>query len=142
MNSEPGTRNAEQAAPTPIAIAVVENAGRYLIGRRPDGVPLAGFWEFPGGKVHADEVPAAAAARECLEESGLVVEVGKLLTEVDYLYEHGAVHLSFFDCSAIDADAAPREPFRWVPAEQLGDFEFPPANAALLELLTAAHRQC
>src|SRR5262249_17180878 len=43
--------------PTQIAIAVVECAGRYLIGQRPAGVPLAGLWEFPGGKIKPGETP-------------------------------------------------------------------------------------
>ena len=47
--------------PTPIAVAVVRYDGKFLIGRRPEGVPLAGLWEFPGGKVHAGETPEAAA---------------------------------------------------------------------------------
>ena len=67
----------ESAAPTRIAIAVVEHAGRYLIGRRPDGVPLAGLWEFPGGKVQLSETAEQAAERECLEETGLEVAVGE-----------------------------------------------------------------
>ena len=37
---------------TIIAVAVVEHDRQYLIGKRPPGVPLAGYCEFPGGKVH------------------------------------------------------------------------------------------
>ena len=63
--------------PICVAIAVVQHEGRFLVGTRPAGVPLAGLAEFPGGKVHAGEMPADAAARECLEESGLTVCVGE-----------------------------------------------------------------
>ncbi|MDP6469251.1 MAG: NUDIX domain-containing protein, partial [Pirellulaceae bacterium] len=61
--------------PTLIAIAVVEHNGRFLVGMRPVETVLAGFSEFPGGKVEPNEVPAQAAVRECLEETGLEVEV-------------------------------------------------------------------
>ena len=49
------------AQPTEIAVAVVELDGKFLIGLRPEGIPLAGLWEFPGGKVELDESPAEAA---------------------------------------------------------------------------------
>src|SRR4051812_46830278 len=60
---------------TLVAIAVVEHDGKSLVGERPAGVALAGFAEFPGGKVEPGESPEAAAVRECIEESGLQVEI-------------------------------------------------------------------
>jgi 8-oxo-dGTP diphosphatase len=65
----------------PIAIAVVEQNNCFLIGKRPPGVVLAGYWEFPGGKILDGEEPSACAARECREETGVDVEVGELLCE-------------------------------------------------------------
>src|SRR5437764_2006476 len=59
--------------PTPIAVAVVEKDGHFLVGQRPEGVSLAGLWEFPGGKIEPGESPEAAAVRECLEETGVDV---------------------------------------------------------------------
>ena len=46
---------------TQVAIAVVENQGRFLVGRRAEHLPLGGLWEFPGGKVESQETAAAAA---------------------------------------------------------------------------------
>lgn len=57
------------------ACALVDGEGRLLITRRPEGKPLAGLWEFPGGKVEADEVPEAALIRELREE--LAVQVAE-----------------------------------------------------------------
>ena len=62
---------------TLIAIAIVEYDGLFLVGQRPPDVPLAGLWEFPGGKVQAGETPEAAAARECFEETGLTAQVDR-----------------------------------------------------------------
>src|SRR5205807_2461674 len=106
---------------TPIAIAVVEYDGRYLVGRRPLGVPLAGLWEFPGGKVLPCESPRVAAARECLEETGLAVDVGDEYPVVAHDYAHDRVELHFFACRVIDTARLPREPFCWVAAEELAD---------------------
>ena len=63
--------------PVSIAVAVVQHAGTVLIGRRAPEAPLGGLWEFPGGKVGPDETPGEAAARECREETGLAVRIGR-----------------------------------------------------------------
>lgn len=127
---------------TIIAVAVARRGNDVLIGQRPPGVPLAGYWEFPGGKAHSDETPRAAAARECLEETGLAVAVGAEYPGATHDYPHGRVELHFFACAPLDANAVPRPPFRWAAMASLDQFPFPPANATLLELLTAeAKRQ-
>ncbi len=121
--------------PICVAIAVVQHAGRFLVGTRPEGVPLAGMAEFPGGKVHAGETPADAAARECLEESGLEVEVGGEYLSTLQQYDHGLLDVHFFRCRPRDAAVAPRSPFRWVDAAELASLEFPAANGPLTETL-------
>ncbi|MBK6407188.1 MAG: (deoxy)nucleoside triphosphate pyrophosphohydrolase [Holophagales bacterium] len=62
-----------------VAGALVRD-GLLLLTRRPEGGPLAGFWELPGGKVEADETPEAALAREWREELGVEVESSAPLT--------------------------------------------------------------
>lgn len=121
---------------TIIAIAVVEQDGCYLVGRRPQGVPLAGLWEFPGGKVEPGETPQQAAARECSEEAGLKVKVGSAYPTVDHQYDHGRVSLHFFACQPLDRNAVPRPPYEWVPARNLGELSFPAANEALIRELS------
>jgi 8-oxo-dGTP diphosphatase len=119
---------------TPVAIALVAHNGCFLVGRRgPDG-PLAGFFEFPGGKCNPDESPNACAVRECLEETGLAIEVIRLRRDVLHTYPYGAVHLHFFDCRVVPG----HEPnplqlgFIWVPTAELLDFSFPEPNQALV----------
>jgi mutator protein MutT len=121
----------------PIAIAVVEREGFFLVGKRPAGAALAGLCEFPGGKVHASETPEAAAIRECLEETGLAVRIVGEYSIVCHDYEHDRVELHFFRCLPVDAACSPREPFRWVPAAGLADLQFPEANRAVLEQIVA-----
>jgi mutator protein MutT len=124
---------------TRIAIAVVEQDGRFLIGRRPAGTVLPGLWEFPGGKIQPDETPAAAAVRECLEETGLAVRVIGQYEQVDYEYEHANVQLHFFRCAPQDPRQSPDPRFRWVLAAELVRYEFPAANATLVaQLATGA----
>jgi 8-oxo-dGTP diphosphatase len=120
---------------TSIAIAVVEHEGHVLIGQRPVGVPLAGYWEFPGGKVIAGETAQDAAIRECVEETGIEITVDDLADECWHEYDHGRLHLQFFSCQPHGKPAPPRPPFRWVKRDDLAQYEFPPGNAGLLKLL-------
>ncbi len=124
--------------PTPIAIAVVEHEGRYLIGQRPAGVPLAGLWEFPGGKIEPGETPEAAAKRECLEETGLQVAPHKRYPSEVHEYEHGAVELNFVGCQPRGSSLDPRAPFRWATQEELASYDFPAGNRRLLDRLLSA----
>jgi 8-oxo-dGTP diphosphatase len=118
-----------------IAIAVVEEDGRYLVGQRPPGVALAGYWEFPGGMIEPGETPPAAAARECLEETGVEVLVGEECFTAEHEYDHGDVELHFFRCQPVRPEQTPRAPFVWIEPPQLARIKFPPANDGLLRLL-------
>ncbi len=123
------------ALPTSIAIAVVEHNDGFLVGQRPPGKPLAGYWEFPGGRVEGDESPEEAAVRECLEETGLhVVVVGSYASHL-HTYTHDHVRLHFFACRPLAPDHRPLEPFRWVPRLELRSLTFPEGNRELLRLL-------
>lgn len=121
--------------PTAISIAVVQHQGRFLIGRRPPGKPLAGLWEFPGGKILPGETPEQAAVRECREETGVDALVVAPFPDVVHHYDHGPVHLYFFSCSPVDPVAEPLAPFRWVEVVDLRRYEFPEANSRLLDFL-------
>ena len=124
-----------------IAVAVVEREGRYLIGLRPAGAELAGYWEFPGGKVRAGESPADAARRECREETGLAVRVIGNYATVEHDYPHGRLRLHFFACIPVGSGGPSQETperFRWVTAAELGGYRFPPANEVVLRLLGSA----
>ena len=123
---------------TPIAIAVVEHDGRFLVGQRPEGVPLAGLWEFPGGKIMPGETPEAAAVRECLEETGLAVQPLARYPEHLQAYDHDRVRLHFIACRLTgNSLATPLPPFRWSSRDEMATLTFPSGNATLLGLLLA-----
>jgi 8-oxo-dGTP diphosphatase len=119
-----------------IAVAVVVRHGCVLVGRRSENAPeAAGLDEFPGGKVEAGESPASAAARECLEESGIVVRIDGLLHRASGVATHGPLEILFFAASALDDREEPLVPFAWIPITELAGRCFPPANARVVELL-------
>jgi 8-oxo-dGTP diphosphatase len=123
--------------PIAVAIAVVQMNDLFLVGIRPKGRPLAGFSEFPGGKLHNGETPEAAAVRECQEETDLMVEVVEKYFSTLHQYEHGLLEIHFFRCRPIERSLVdtPRPPFRWVTRGELSKLKFPAANEPLMKLL-------
>lgn len=63
---------------TVVAAALVDDEGRILVQRRPEGVASAGLWEFPGGKIEPGETPEAALVRELSEELGIMLDPASL----------------------------------------------------------------
>lgn len=122
---------------TQIAIGIVCYQGKILIDLRPTHVPLGGLWEFPGGKVKVGETLEQCVYREVLEEVGLEVEVVEPLVFVRHDYPDFSIDLTAFICQAFSdqAHALASEEVRWVTPEELVDYAFPPANAAILEAL-------
>lgn len=64
--------------PKVAAAVLIEKDGRVLLVRRANE-PYRGLWTLPAGFVNGNEDPAEAAARECLEETGLSVHVTRVL---------------------------------------------------------------
>ena len=116
--------------------AVIEEADSFLVARRQKGVHLEGLWEFPGGKIGADESHAAGLRREIGEELGADVEVQDLILETTYAYEH-TLTLYFYQCRLI-GEARPLlgQEIRWVNRKELPALQFPPADAELIRRLT------
>jgi 8-oxo-dGTP diphosphatase len=82
------------------ACALVDDDGRVLISRRPEGKPLAGLWEFPGGKVEPDERPEIALIRELKEELSIDVSEACLapLTFASHSYETFHLLMPLYVC--------------------------------------------
>lgn len=121
-----------------IAVAVVVESGRVLVGVRPhDADDAAGKQEFPGGKLEAGETPAAAAARECREETGIDVVAGDVIDVATTTGRCGRLEVVFVAAAARPDAPPPTPPFRWLPIESLDAALFPAANARVIQLLRA-----
>lgn len=121
-----------------VAAGLVFRDGKLLITQRYTGAHLGGLWEFPGGKREPDESFEACLKRELGEELGIVVEVVELVESLSHNYPEKRVLLRFYRCRWLE-----REPeklgcpdFRWVTREQLAGYEFPAADAQLVQKLS------
>jgi 8-oxo-dGTP diphosphatase len=121
-----------------VVAAVVEVDGRFFVTRRQDGVPLEGYWEFPGGKVEPGESDEAALVREMREELDAGVEIRHLILSVSHPYPDRTVELHFYACALAGPPPRPLlgQEMRWVTREELRTLRFPPADNELVALLT------
>jgi len=126
-----------------VAIALVWRGERLLVTRRPAGVHLAGFWEFPGGKLAPGESPEACAEREVLEEVGIVARARGRRPRVEWEYPERRVTLHPVDCDWLEGEGAAREvaELRFVERHELATLEFPKANAGLVSALLTEARE-
>jgi mutator protein MutT len=120
-----------------VVAAIIRNEHQILITQRLGNVHLAGLWEFPGGKVEAGESLEVALEREILEELGVEIRVDDEFFTIDFDYSTKSVRLHFFNCTILKGDAQPLHvaDLRWVKAQDLGNYEFPPADAELIKEL-------
>jgi 8-oxo-dGTP diphosphatase len=122
-----------------VTAAVIERGGAYLVTRRPGGVHLEGYWEFPGGKCEPGEDHETCLRREIEEELGVDVRVGRQIFEVAHEYPDRAVELHFFECELLGEPVARLgQEMKWVGPGDLAALEFPPADAELIKLLARA----
>jgi 8-oxo-dGTP diphosphatase len=123
-----------------VAAGIIIADNKVLISQRPAGKHLAGYWEFPGGKVEPEEADRDALARELFEELGIEVEVGDLAHEKHFTYPEKSVHLLFFECRprpGSEAYAKDVDAILWADAASLEGLTFPPANVEVLETVKA-----
>jgi len=92
-----------------VAAVILAPDGRFLLARRPEGKPYAGYWEFPGGKVEAGETLFHALARELQEELGIEVERADPWLVRFFEYVHASVKLHFFRVVAWHGEPHGRE---------------------------------
>jgi mutator protein MutT len=124
-----------------VSAALVFRDGKLLITRRHAKAHLGGLWEFPGGKREADETFEECLVREIREELGIEISVGELFGEIFHDYPEKSVRLKFFICKLISGEPQPLDcaSVKWIGKRELGDFEFPAADAQLLQKLKNAN---
>ncbi len=120
-------------------MVLVDADGRVLLAQRPAGKPIAGLWEFPGGKVNPGETPETALIRELAEELGVDVAARCLapFTFASYSYPDFHLLMPLYLCRKWSGIPVAREGQRltWARPARLGDYPMPPADAPLVAML-------
>ena len=122
----------------PVATAVIYKDEYVLIARRGPEKHLAGYWEFPGGKIELSETPEACLRREIEEELGINIQVNDFLMESIYDYGDKKVSLKAYRCTYLHGDItlSDHDDVRWVLPEQLSEYQLAPADMPFIAALT------
>lgn len=122
---------------TEVVAALIWEGDKFMICQRPAHKARGLLWEFVGGKVEPGESKEAALIRECREELGVTISVGKVFLDVLHEYPDLTVHLTLFH-AAIAAGVPQKlehQDIQWISVSQIPDYDFCPADVEILEKL-------
>lgn len=125
--------------PLIVTAGIIRRHDTVLLTRRPEGSRHAGKWEFPGGKLEANETPAEALTREMREELDLPVRVDALFDVLHHRYDWGAVLLLVYECTALAGTIRNLQvaEHRFVPVTDLVAYDLLDADFPLARRLAA-----
>ena len=121
-----------------VAAAIIYNdQGQILIAKRPDHLHQGGLWEFPGGKVEAEETVEAALVRELQEELDITPTACSPFSQISHDYADKSVLLDFWSVTQFSGTAIGKEQqaIVWVSPKELNQYDFPEANVPIVKAL-------
>lgn len=121
-----------------VVAAILRDAdGRVLVAQRPAGKHMAGWWEFPGGKIAAGETPQAALRRELEEELGIRMHTATPFMQLVHDYPDRQVRLAVWQVDAYDGEPHGREgqALKWLQPAALRDEDLLPADRPIIDQL-------
>lgn len=122
-----------------VSAALIFQKGRFLVCQRPAHKARGLLWEFAGGKVETGETGEEALVRECREELGVTLSVGDVFMSLIHHYPDITVRLTLYHASIVRGSPQKLEhrDLRWITPEEIPQFNFCPADTAILEKLQA-----
>lgn len=126
-----------------VALALIQKSNKFFIQKRRQGGLMGGLWEFPGGKIEADETPEQALHREIEEEVGIQLKTPVPFLKLKHAYTKYQVELHCFlaEYNRGRVRLAAAEEGRWVRLDELDHLPFPAANKKIIQELKARAKQ-
>ncbi|AKK02846.1 (deoxy)nucleoside triphosphate pyrophosphohydrolase [Corynebacterium epidermidicanis] len=118
--------------------AVIVKDGKVLAAQRGEGKSLAGYWEFPGGKIESGETPEESLKRELKEELLCDAVVGKHVVTTEYEYDFAIIVLSTFWCAleAGEPTLTEHAQIRWLTGQEMSELNWAPADIPAVEIIS------
>jgi len=125
-----------------VAAGLIWHDGCFLIARRGAGDPLAGLWEFPGGKIEPGETGEACLVREIHEELGLAITVRRCLDISVHAYPARDVELCLYEAGAAARAVVPvvHDQTAWITPAEARAYRFAPADVPFVARLPEYQR--
>lgn len=125
-----------------VVAALIWDNNQFMICQRPAHKARGLLWEFVGGKVEPGETREQALIRECREELAVTLNVGEVYTDVLHEYPDITVHLTLFNATIAEGEPQKLEhnDIRWITPEEIGQYEFCPADQVILEKIVKDNR--
>lgn len=123
-----------------VVAAIALKGSKVLIARRANNQSLPGKWEFPGGKIEAEETPKESLEREIEEEFGVKSEVGAHLTSVEHDYGNFSIrlHAYFVTLQIEPAQSSDHDKIEWVEVENILRLDLAEADIPIAQSLQNA----
>lgn len=121
-----------------VVAAILQKEDKILIARKKQGKPLAGYFEFPGGKIEEGETPEESLIRELMEEMNIKIAVKEYIGESIYDYGNDKViSLLGYTAEIIDGEIklSDHDIYEWVTLEQINNYKIAPADIPLIDKL-------
>ena len=120
-----------------VVAAVFCRGSKVLACRKAPGTSLAGYWEFPGGKIEPGESAEQALAREIAEELSLRTRVGEKITTTTHEYDFATIELTTYYCEILDGtpQLLDHDETRWVRKEEALSLQWAPADIPAVNMV-------
>lgn len=120
-----------------VTAAIIRKGDTVLLTRRKQGQRMAGYWEFPGGKLEEGETLQACLERELFEEFKWSTKAGEVITKSTYNYPQGSILLVALEAEILSGDPVltVHDKMEWVPIPQLLNYQLAPADIPIAKEL-------